>query len=228
MGHHDNIVRIKSVNNILQQTNVNFAFVGGATVLLYAEREAEDVRPTNDVDVVVEITTYGAELDRLTNRLLELGFKPDISSKVICRYIHQGITIDIMPTGENVYGFKNKWYESGLQNAINHIIDDQSTVKIFSAPYFIASKLEAFNDRGNNDGRTSSDFEDIVFIMDNRPSLWSEIVNADESVRNYIITEFRKLYASLYFEEWISAHTYTSPWVPPQHIFEGIKSILDK
>ena len=38
-------------------------------------------------------------------------------------------------------------------------------VKIFQAVYFIASKLEAFNDRGNNDGRMSSDFEGIVFVL---------------------------------------------------------------
>jgi len=42
---------------------------------------------------------------------------------------------------------------------------DDCMVKIFQAVYFIASKLEAFNDRGNNDGRMSSDFEGIVFVL---------------------------------------------------------------
>lgn len=116
MGHHENIVRIKSVNNLLLNTGVRFAFVGGATVSLYAMRETEDVRPTDDVDVVVEITTYGIEFTKLTERLLDLGFNPDMDSKVICRYLYAGLTVDIMPVGEEVLGFKNQWYEQGLKN----------------------------------------------------------------------------------------------------------------
>lgn len=175
MSHHQNIVRLKAVQNLLLQTGVNFAFVGGATVSLYAQRETEEVRPTDDVDVVVEIATYGAAFTKMTEQLLQLGFNPDVESKVICRYLYDGLVIDIMPVREDVFGFKNRWYEDGLNNDIDYEIDDQVTVKIFSAPYFIASKLEAFNDRGGNDGRTSSDFEDIIFVMENRPALWNEI-----------------------------------------------------
>lgn len=227
MGHHENIVRIKSVNNLLLNTGVRFAFVGGATVSLYATRETDDVRPTDDVDVVVEITTYGAAFTKLTERLLDLGFTPDTGSKVICRYLYQGLTVDIMPVAEEVLGFKNRWYEPGLNNSVTHSIDEHSTVEIFTAPYFIASKLDAFNDRGNRDGRTSTDFEDIIFVMDNRPQLWDEIQLADKTVRNYIVDQLSSLYNSIYFEEWVMAHTGShSPLIFPQHIFDGIKSIL--
>lgn len=212
MGHHENIVRIKAVNNLLLYTGVNFAFVGGATVSLYAEREATDVRPTDDVDVVVEIATYGAEFTRLTESLLELGFSPDINSKVICRYLHDGLTIDIMPTHEAVLGFNNRWYATGLKNAVDHVIDDQSTVKVFSAPYFIASKLEAFNDRGKNDGRTSTDFEDIVFVLENRRNTWKEIQAADAEVKAYLAHEFGKLLNNPNIEEWMDSHAgFSSP-----------------
>jgi len=34
------------------------------------------------------------------------------------------------------------------------------------ASYFIASKIEAFKSRGQNDEHTSTDFEDIVFVLD--------------------------------------------------------------
>lgn len=70
MSHYNNIVRLKAVQNLLQNTGVNFAFVGGATVSLYAQRETDDVRPTDDVDVVVEIATYGAAFTKLTERIL--------------------------------------------------------------------------------------------------------------------------------------------------------------
>lgn len=226
MSHYNNIVRLKAVQNLLQNTGVNFAFVGGATVSLYAQRETDDVRPTDDVDVVVEIATYGAAFTKLTERLLELGFNPDKESGVICRYLYNGLVIDVMPVSDAVFGFNNRWYKAGLQKAVEYKIDDQSTVKIFSAPYFLASKLEAFNNRGGNDGRTSSDFEDIVFIMDNRPSLWNETANADKEVRHYIINEFRKLDANPHFKEWVYAHLYASPLIDPQHIFDGIRSLL--
>lgn len=216
MSHHQNIVRIKAVNNLLKQTGVNFAFVGGATVSLYAQRETEEVRPTDDVDVVVEIATYGAAFAKLTAQLLQLGFNPDAASGVICRYKHSGLVIDIMPVSEDVFGFKNRWYESGLNNAIDYAIDEQTTVRIFSAPYFIASKLEAFIDRGGNDGRTSSDFEDIVYVMGNRPELWNELNVADVEVRGYVKDRFNKLLSTPYIEEWVDCHAgYSSPPMTP-------------
>lgn len=85
-----------------------------------------------------------------------------------------------MPTNEAILGFSNIWYEGGFKNAVDYIIDDQHTVKIFSAPYFIASKLQAFKNRGNNDGRVSTDFEDIIFVLDNRSTIWEEMKNAED------------------------------------------------
>ncbi len=52
-----------------------------------------------------------------------------------------------MPNAEKVLGFSNKWYAPGFKQAIDFIIDNQHTVKIFTAAYFIASKLEAFKSR---------------------------------------------------------------------------------
>jgi hypothetical protein len=62
----------------------------------------------------------------------------------------KGVIVDIMPTGENVLGFKNKWYPEGYKNSIVVDIDGQYSIRIFSLPYFMASKLDAFMDRGNN------------------------------------------------------------------------------
>lgn len=114
MAHHENIVRIKSVNNLLQQTGVNFAFVGGATVSLYAQRETEEIRPTEDVDVVVEIATYGAGYTLLTEKLLQLGFMPDAASGVICRYLHKGLIVDVMPANAAVLALPTNGTRPGL------------------------------------------------------------------------------------------------------------------
>jgi predicted nucleotidyltransferase len=132
---------------------------------------AEQVRPTTDVDMVVEIATY-AEYAELEEHLRKLGFRNDVSSGVICRYTVDGLTVDILPTGKNVLGFHNRWYVEGFRDSMAYDIGDQETIRIFSPPYFLASKIDAFNDRGHNDGRSSSDFEDIVYILNNRPAIW--------------------------------------------------------
>ncbi|WP_445738392.1 hypothetical protein [Mariniflexile sp.] len=54
-------------------------------------------------------------------------------------------------------------------------------------PYFLASKFVAHADRGGNDPRMSHDFEDIVYILDNRTD-WHEIVNnTDNKVKAYLL-----------------------------------------
>ena len=56
----------------------SLVFVGGATTgLLITDRAAPDVRPTVDVDVLVEVTSL-ADYHRLEDRLRELGLKQEI------------------------------------------------------------------------------------------------------------------------------------------------------
>jgi len=73
------------------------------------------------------------------------------------------------------------------------VIDDRCTVKILSAPYFIATKLEAFKGRGKNDGRTSSDFEDIIYVLENRKEIWKEMIEAKKELQDYLKFEFENL-----------------------------------
>ncbi len=206
MSHHTNIVRIIGVYNALEELKDSVVFVGGATVSLYADKPEEaDVRFTDDIDVLIEIGSYN-EYAKLQEKLMKLGFELAADSKVICRYKYQGLIVDIMPTDDNVLGFSNRWYKDGFANIIRYQADERTQVNIFKPPYFIACKLEAFKSRGNDDGRTSQDFEDIVFVLDNRKTIWEEIKNADNELKNYLNEEFRKLLAHPYFEEWISAH----------------------
>src|SRR5664280_856582 len=178
MSNRINITRIKAVNNALRDLKDNFVFVGGATVSLYVDREAEEARPTDDVDILVELYSrwnYAA----LEERLRQIGFKNDITAKFVGRYIIDGIIVDLMPTSEEILGFSNQWYRIGFQKAMSYMIDEYHTVKILPPPYFIASKIEAFKNRGAGDGRTSHDFEDIIFVIENRNSIWDEMNETD-------------------------------------------------
>lgn len=83
MSYHINIVRLKVVANALSEWKDKVVFVGGATVSLYASRPlAISIRPTEDVDVVVELVSLG-EFYKLQDHLLKIGFKNDMESKII-------------------------------------------------------------------------------------------------------------------------------------------------
>lgn len=205
INHLQNITRIKVVYDALGELAPNTIFAGGAVVSLYADRPYDDTRPTTDIDIVVELIAYTGYA-ALEDILRKKGFVNDIHSKVICRYKINGIVVDVMPISEEVFGFSNKWYAPGFTQAIDFEIDKHHLIKIFPAAYFIASKMEAFNNRGKNDGRTSSDFEDIVFVLNYRNAIWKELKDADETVKQYLRNEISQLLGGNYIDEWVAVH----------------------
>ena len=178
MNHHTNLVRLRVVASALAEVNQKVVFIGGATVSLYADDSAaSEPRPTDDVDVVVEVATYSEFSGHIEERLRQLGFTNDQESVVICRYKIHGLTVDIMPADADILGFSNRWYKDGITQAVVYQIDEQQSIRIFSAPYFIASKLEAYKSfRHGRDPRMNSDFEDIIYLFDNRNELINEAV----------------------------------------------------
>ncbi|HUC79495.1 MAG TPA: nucleotidyl transferase AbiEii/AbiGii toxin family protein [Flavisolibacter sp.] len=205
MSQRVNITRIKVVHDALEELASEVVFVGGATVSLYADRPSGEARPTEDVDILVELLHY-RDYAAIEEKLRAKGFGNDTESNVICRYQVRGITVDVMPTGENVLGFTNPWYTHGYATSMEYTLEPEYTIRIFQPVYFLASKMEAFNNRGGGDGRWSSDFEDIVYVLNNRTTIWEELRTADEEVTHYLKQEFRKLLENEYIDEWISVH----------------------
>ncbi|HLP37757.1 hypothetical protein [Lacibacter sp.] len=206
MKHTINITRIKAVSNALGNLKENVVFVGGATVSLYADRETEESRPTDDVDVLVEISSRKAYAE-LEEQLRSIGFSHDVNAGFVGRFLMDGLIVDVMPTDETILGFSNQWYKEGFQSAVNYSIDEMHSVNIFTAPIFIATKLEAFKNRGNNDGRLSSDFEDIIFVLENRSTIWEELKNTKGPLNSYLMSTFESLRNEKYIEEWIESHS---------------------
>jgi len=127
-------------------------FVGGATVTLWiTDPGAPPVRPTKDVDVVVEAATRGAFHDfeaRLRNR----RFSEDHDDGVICRWRHPGgLILDAMPSEPGILGFDNRWQGAAIPHAIARELPSEATIRAVSPPYLLATKLEAFKGRGKRD-----------------------------------------------------------------------------
>jgi len=142
----------------------------------------------------------------LDKRLREVGFLNDITSGVICRYTIKGIVVDIMPTEPGIIGFSNRWYPEGFQNAIICQLEKGYEIRIFSLPYFVASKWEAFKNRGNLDFRGSSDFEDIVYVLENADALKQKLTNAPINVKDYLKQEIGYWIDKPEFEEGLYCH----------------------
>ena len=85
-NNHTNLIRLRAVGSALSELNRKVVFVGGATVSLYAtDPAAVEPRPTDDVDVVIEVATYAEFVYSVEERLRQLGFTNDIES-IFYRY----------------------------------------------------------------------------------------------------------------------------------------------
>jgi hypothetical protein len=188
-----NLARLTVAAQKLAPLLDQIAFVGGCvTGLLLTDPAAAPVRPTIDVDVIASITSY-AELTKVENRLRELGFhQPPAEGAPICRWISGELTLDLMPTESSILGFSNVWYGPAMENAEKIKIGEKA-IRVITAPYFLATKLEAFHGRGRNDFRLSRDMEDIVTVIDGRVELAEEVRAASTELRQYLSREFTAL-----------------------------------
>lgn len=133
------LAMLQRVANVLNSVPETIVFTGGATIPLYLDDvSAVDIRPTDDVDCVVEITSR-AKYYQLTARLRELGLTESTEpGSPLCRWQYLGITIDIMPCDESILGFSNRWYTPGIKNSIVYHLPSGQVLKIFSVPCFLS------------------------------------------------------------------------------------------
>jgi predicted nucleotidyltransferase len=190
-----NLIMLHTIAEGLDYLLPGVVFVGGSVTEIYAtDAAATEVRPTNDVDCVVELVSYST-FYQLEEQLRKLKFVNDTEDGIICRWRYAGIKVDIMPVDASILGFTNPWYEKGLLHTFDYKFEDGIVVRLFEPAYFLATKFVALKNRGGNDLRTSSDFEDIIYVLDNRTNLVGELNNADNSVVTFIIEECKQLLA---------------------------------
>ncbi len=172
-------------------------FVGGcATGLLLPAPNLLDIRPTEDVDAIVEVATL-AGYHSLASELLQRGFKQTMEDNTPpFRWFWQRMQLDLVPLDEKVLGFANRWYRAGFDAAVQTEVAPGLVLHHLSAPYFLATKFEAFNDRGRNDVYTSHDLEDILTVIEGRAELAQELSTAPADVRQHVMESLAKLLGS--------------------------------
>lgn len=191
----------------LDELSDEMVFVGGcATGLLITDQAAPVIRVTKDVDAIVQVTSK-ADYYRLSEKLRKKGFAEDTSDGApLCRWITDMVVLDVMPTDPGVLGFSNRWYSPAIENAQTLVLTNEKKINMVSAPYFLITKLEAFDGRGNNDFLMSHDIEDFVAVIDGRAELQEEIKKSAPELVSELALRCEKLVKDARFVEAVSGH----------------------
>lgn len=197
---------LAQISTKLNSLGLNYAFVGGSIVEFLLDHPGlSPVRPTDDLDLIVEIVA-GRNYADVEQKLRAAGFEHDVSTGApICRWLHRGIIIDIMPTDGALIGLNTTWFVEALATAGPRVIDGVP-VPVISPVAFIATKLAAFADRGANDYLGSHDLEDIITVIDGRSDITSEVALAEPRVRTFVSASIAALMATTDFQESLSGH----------------------
>jgi predicted nucleotidyltransferase len=199
-----NLHYVRQVAEALGPLNSELVFVGGcATGLLITDTARPPVRATTDVDLVAEVATR-ADYYVLARKLKQAGFRED-AGNVLCRWRLREVTVDVMPTNEKILGFTNRWYVEAVRQAQDYRISERVAIRLVSAPLLVATKIEAYYGRGNNDPGASHDIEDIVILVDGRQELVEEIEGTEQTLQEYLKDEVEELIAQQKFLD-------TLPW----------------
>ncbi|MDO8953884.1 MAG: hypothetical protein Q7V63_03450 [Gammaproteobacteria bacterium] len=206
-----NLAMIEFAARKLGELTEELVFLGGCTTaLLINDPAAPDIRTTLDVDCIVDVLSLG-QYHQLEKKMNTLGFKRLLGDNIICRWRYDDLILDVMPTNEKILGFGNPWYKEAIKHSITHQIAEDLFIKSVTAPYFLATKFEAFKDRGNGDYLTSHDFEDIIAVIDGRLDLIEEIKTSDAKLKEYLKQMFLKLLADNNFSAVLPGHLNYGP-----------------
>lgn len=199
---------LKAVAEALgDELRARLVFVGGCTTALYITDPIvlEGVRATDDVDLIVDLAGF-AEWAELLERLRERGFTEAADDTVICRMKLGELKVDFMPGDETILGFSNRWYAKGIETAVAEQLEEALEIRRLTPQLFVATKLEAYRGRGENDLIASRDAEDILLLVDGREEIVEEIANSEPEIRVYIAEEIAALLNDPNFDHFLEGN----------------------
>lgn len=202
-----NRVVISKIAHALGDINEEVVYVGGAVVSLYInDPAADDVRPTKDIDLSMSVVTLG-ELERMRQRLTSRRFIQTFEDEVICRFRYDDVLVDFMNTKALGWAPANPWFGPGYLHCQRMAIGTQE-IRLLPLSYFMATKFSAFESRGQGDPRTSHDFEDVVYVLDNRIDLVEELQGMRGAIASFLQHRFELILEDAVFREAVSAHLF--------------------
>jgi predicted nucleotidyltransferase len=203
-----NVVMMELVATHLgERLREELVFVGGAvTGLLITDSGQPAIRPTDDVDLIVQAAVR-ADYALVEKALRKRGFVHDIRADApICRWRVDAVTVDVMPTLKEILGFSNRWYPLALATAQKTLLPSGTTIRLVTAPAFVVTKFEAFADRGRSDYLFSHDLGDLISVLDGRDELIDECRAQGEELKDYLRSRVRALLVAPAFLDALPGH----------------------
>jgi len=201
----DIIQQLELLSEKLGELVEEILVVGGCSPALILDINiSPDLRPTYDVDIVIQAESYGKYMGFI-QKIKEKGFV-ERPGDPIGRYASGEIVVDVIPTEADVLGFSNRWYKMAFDNPIVKKLPSGRVLRTIAPVYFVAAKLEAFQARGKEDLTASADLEDIITVLVEYPSFQEELKEVGRDVQEYIIGEFQKLTSDENYPHFLSAH----------------------
>jgi hypothetical protein len=195
------------VSDRLTPLGVRFAFTGGAVVgFLLDNPRLPFPRQTDDVDAIVEVVTR-IQYTKLEAKLrTATGCRHDTAEDApLCRWLVEGVKVDILPMRDPTGTFSDRWFEHALQTAASRTLRGV-TVTTVSATCFVATKLTAFENRGHCDFSASHDLEDLLTVVDGRQALVAELAVEHSDLRHYVAKAIQGLLHTSAFRDALPGH----------------------
>jgi predicted nucleotidyltransferase len=190
-----NVIRVARA--FAQVPEHRFVFVGASILpLLLNDPAAPPPRPTIDVDAAVQVLSY-SQWERLQDRVRGCGVvvraNPAVGKGRLCLFHLDDIEVDIMPVRLPPILPPSRMLELGYETAEVHQVAEDVELLALSAPGLLATKLEAFQDRGARDPAMSKDLEDVVALLDRRLGIAGEVAEAHIEMRYFIAGSLQRL-----------------------------------
>jgi len=103
--------------------------------------------------VIAEIVTYAGYV-AFSERLRLAHFTED--EELNCRWHNENLMLDVLALNKEVLSFTNIWYESALRHASVLSLPGGASIRVITAPFFLATKMEAFRGRAKMDYQEST------------------------------------------------------------------------
>jgi hypothetical protein len=195
MSRRDEIIGyLEKVADALGDDRAVVVLVGGSLVGFYSQND--DVRMTEDVDLIaaVSVPAYYGLLDRLRRR----GFRESQApGSPVCRLVLAdpggGVPVDLMSADPAVQGFSNRWYAAAIEHAEEVSLPSGVRLRVITPTFLLATKLDAFQNRGNGDFGMSHDLEDIFVLLAGMPDLLEGIRTSQDDASRFVAAELRRL-----------------------------------
>lgn len=111
-----------------------------------------------------------------------------------------------MPSDPDILGFGSDWHAAVMEHAMEITLPKGGVIRMVSAPFFLITKLEAFEGRGGGDYQLSHDVEDLLAVIDGRPGILDEVLAAEEKLQAELAERFLRLLDDSRFVDAVSGH----------------------